>query len=460
MNREETETVYELKNEIESNKSCFKRNAAYFEGSQRLAAMGLAVPKDLQQLQTVVNWCGTYLGAINGRQKIEDFRLAGEAGAVDRLRDWWQANNLDEESDLAHLEALVQGRCYITVGYDEDDPATPVFTVESPESMYARINPRTRKVESALKIYERNENSEPKSIALYFPNETVYAEYGGSPNGWRETDRVQHNLGVVPVVPMVNRTRINDRDGTTEMRDVMGLTDAACRTLTNLQGAQELMALPQRYVLGATEDILQDANGEAIPSWQAYIANILTIPSDPDSGDVSVGQFSAADLRNFTEVIRTYETLVCSVTGLPTHYLGLSTENPASADAIRSSEGRLVKIVERKNSAFESAWEQAMRIGIMLVDGELDARFRRLETVWRNPATPTMSEKADAVRKLAGTNEPLIDRQSALEMMGMSPEEVQKIMDRMGNDPLNNLLSMVGENGSGGVQQSSKEDIG
>src|SRR5690606_37209230 len=143
-----------------------------------------------------------------------------------------------EESDLAHLEALVQGRCYIVVGYDPDDPETPTITVESPTNTYAEIDRRTRKVTSAVQAYSPDEGGQPTEAVLHFPNYWVEVARDRR-GGWVEVDRVLHQLGVVPVVPMVNRNRITDVYGRTEMAHVMGLTDSACRTLTNLQGAQE-----------------------------------------------------------------------------------------------------------------------------------------------------------------------------------------------------------------------------
>jgi hypothetical protein len=83
---------------------------------------------------------------------------------------------------------------------------------------------------------------------------------------------------------------------------------------------------------------------------------------------------------------------------LPPHFLGLATINPPSADAIRSSEARLVKRAERKQRAFGGSYEKAMRIARMLV-GDDDPKWLRLETVWRDASTPTVAESADAATK-------------------------------------------------------------
>jgi hypothetical protein len=421
---------------------------AYYEGEVRLAAVGLSLPPEMRQLTTVVNWCRMYVDSLEERLDVEGFRIAGNPGLDDRLWGWWQANNLDDESSLGHTESLVTGRSFIVVGFNEEDPGTPLITVESPQCLTVDIDSRTRKVSAALRLYEPSDTGDPQAATLYLPDVTRYFVKGNT--GWvpdPDIDDVEHGLGEVPVVPLVNRARLADRDGRSEMRDVMGLTDAACRTLTNLQGAQELLAVPQRYVLGATREDFVDQDGNRIPAWQAYIGRIMALGNE----DAKVGQFTAADLRNFTEVLNQYARMVSGITGLPPHYLGFSSENPASADAIRSSEARLVKKAERRARSFSGAWETAMRLGIQLIDGVDTAA--RLETVWRDPSTPTFAAKADAVTKLFAAG--LIPKEAAWDALGYTAEQQRQYASIMSDDPFDKLMRSVGvTNGTPGLPGS------
>lgn len=411
---------------------------AYYDGEVRLASVGLSIPPEMRQLTTVINWPGMYVDALEERLDIEGFRAAGLPGLDDRLWEWWQANNLDDESSLGHIEAMVTGRSFIVVGFNEEDPETPLITVESPSGMTAEVDKRTRKVTAALRLYRPDDRGQPSAAALYLPDVTRYFVKGHT--GWLpdpDLEDVEHGLGEVPVVPLVNRARLSDRDGRSEMKSVMGLTDAACRSLTNLQGAQELLAVPQRYILGATgNEMVDDETGEPIPSWQAYIARIWTTEND----QAKMGQFAAADLRNFTDVINQYARAVSGLTGLPPHYLGFTSDNPASADAIRSSEARLVKKAERRARAFSGPWEQAMRLAIRLVDGQESAT--RLETVWRDPSTPTFAAKADATVKLVTAG--IISRRAAWGILGFSEEQQRHMAADFEDDPFDRLMASVG----------------
>ncbi|MFC7330811.1 phage portal protein [Marinactinospora rubrisoli] len=427
------DTLNALLEKIDTQAPKLERLDRYYRGGQRLAAIGLALPPEMERLQTVINWPALAVDSLEERLDVEGFQLGGDTSADERLWDWWQANDLDEESSLAHLDALVLGRSYVTVSTGEaaDDP--PVITVESARTMAVNIDPATRRIAAAARVWERDETDQPSGAVLYLPGRNVYWR---RLNGrWVVQSDDRFALDEVAVVPLVNRARLAHRHGVTEMRDVMALTDAACRSLTNLQAAQEMLAVPQRYVLGATQTDFQDPDGNPVPVWEAYIGRFLALGNQ----DARIGQLQGADLRNFTEVINHYARLVASVTGLPPHFLGLSTDNPASADAIRSSEARLVKRAERRARAFGEAWERVMRLALRVV-GDDDAAARRMETVWRDPSTPTYAARADAVVKLYQAG--LLPQEAAWEQMGWSPEYRRHLRSLSDTDPAVRFLEL------------------
>lgn len=420
-----------------------ERLDAYYDGAVRLEAMGLALPPEMRKLTTVVNWPRLVVDSLEERLDIEGFRLGGATTADEELWGWWQANNLDEGSGLGHLEALVQGRAYIVVGAPEAEGDAPVITVESARSMYAEVDPRTRRVTAALRLYDVRDE-QPRAATLYLPERTAHLRLGDGgqwvPNPDVPAD--EHGLGVVPVVPMVNRGRLHDRAGRSEMTDVIPITDAACRSLTNLQGAQELLSMPQNIFFGVTKDDFVDQNGKQLPTWEAYLGRMKALANT----DAKAVQLPGADLRNFTEVINHYARIVGALSGLPPHFLGFSSDNPASADAIRSSEARLVKRAERRTRMFGEAWEAALRIA-MRVAGRDAEGADRMETVWRDPSTPTNAAQADAVTKLYTAG--LLPQEAAWEQLGFSPEYRRHLRGLGADDPAMRYLEVLQSAGEG-----------
>ncbi|GAB3209791.1 phage portal protein [Marinactinospora endophytica] len=427
------EAMQALLGKVDAQAPRLQRLDRYYEGGQRLEAVGLALPPEMDRLQTVINWPALAVDSLEERLDVEGFRLGGEASADERLWDWWQANELDEESSLAHLDALVYGRSYVTVSMGESADDPPVITVESARTMAVDIDPATRRIRAAVRVFARDDTGQPSGVVWSEPGRNVRYERSGA--SWRAVETDTFALDEVAVVCLPNRARLGQRDGVTEMRDVIGLTDAACRSLTNLQAAQEMLAVPQRYVLGASQEDFQDQRGEPVPVWEAYIGRFLAL----GNADAKIGQLQGADLRNFTEVINHYARLVASVTGLPPHFLGFSSDNPASADAIRSSEARLVKRAERRARAFGEGWERVMRLALRVV-GDDDTAARRLETVWRDPSTPTYAAKADAVTKLYQVG--LLPQEAAWEQMGFSPEYRRRLRALSDSDPAVRFLEL------------------
>lgn len=395
---------------------------AYSNGEQLIRDLGISIPPQLKGLHTVIGWPRIGVEALEQRLDLEAFRWAdGEDSA--ELEEIAEANDLYDESSLAHLDALTYGREYVTVGTADDAGTPPLITFESPLDMTMFWDARLRMATSALR--ESVEDG-VRVATLYSPFETVHAaEVDG---GWQVMERDQHNMGVVPVLRMANRQRTADRIGKSEITpEVMSITDAACRRLMGIEVAAEFYGAPQRYILGASESAFQDAEGNTKSAWETYIGRVLALERDEDGQVPTVGQFTAHDPSGQTKIIDLYARIMATQLGLPPHMLGYTSDNPASADAIRSSEGMLVKKAERRIRRFGATHRDAMRLALWVRDGEPPDRSRRIEAVWRNPSTPTIAAQTDAAVKMVQAGLLPADSEVALEMAGLSEDQRQRV---------------------------------
>ena len=218
---------------------------AYYEGEQRVEQLGLAIPPELRRFLTIVAWPGVYVDALAERVTLEGFELPDATEADEDLWRIWQANSLDRESRLAHLDALKYGQAFIVIGAgdadtpdapsaaggDEDRPrdaATPLITVESSSEMAVERSPRTRQPIAAAKFYVEDAVSQ---ATLYLPTATVWLERSNA--AWVEVDRDEHGLGVVPVVPLTNREQLAHRDGL-DLRELRTTLDLDAGYLTRI----------------------------------------------------------------------------------------------------------------------------------------------------------------------------------------------------------------------------------
>jgi hypothetical protein len=391
----------------------------------------------------LINWSALVVDALEERLDVLGFRDPQSGNVDDTLQQVWQDNDLDEGSGEAHTCSMVARQSFIMVGPPPAGRDTPLVTVEYPDQVTVEIDPGTRQTVAALKVWRSDPTIGHADMAcLYVPGRVITFESGKKveevgDHGWSKQAEASQSSQLVPVVPMNNRQRRGI--GYSELNSMLPVVDAANQVATNMLAAIEHHALPRRWGINLSESDFKDSNGNALRAWQIATGAVWAIPRalDEDGRPVpsaenerpQVGQFTAAELSNFHNSIKQIATIAASLYGLPPHYLGYSSENPASADAIRSSEARLVKRAERHQRGKGGAWETAMRIALAMMDQD-PSKSNRLETVWRDASTPTKAAEADRAVKLVQAN--IIDTEQAQEDCGYTPGQRDRMRQRRG----------------------------
>lgn len=437
--------------EFEGSQSDFTESAEYYEAKARDLAVGIATPPELRKLLSQVGIPRLYINAITDRLSIEGFQIGDSAETDEELWSWFRANSLDTQAVLAHIEALVYGRAYVTVAAPNENaaddpmliPDVPRIMVESPLSLYAEIDPVTRNVLWAVRVVKDKEG-ETAGATLYLMDRTeVYISQEGE---LILSESITHGLGVVPVVPIIHRSGLSDAYGTSAITpEIRNITDAISRAMMNAQTAAELMATPQRIIFGSSVD---EITGGDMTGLELYTSSYLMV-EDPTAKAM---QLPAAELANYTTLMSFYLKLAASYTGLPPQYLAFTDSNPASADAIQHSENRLVRTCEMIAGEFGDAWERVMRVALIVMGQQLTIDHFRMEALFRNPATPTYAATADAVTKAYANGNGVIPLEQARIDLGYSSEQRKKMREWDAENPMNQLGSIYG---SGGVNEAN-----
>lgn len=397
----------------------------YYEGSQRLAHIGLAVPPELRKFETVLNWCRTVVDSVSDRMRMKAFYLPGEDRASEALRESWDYNNLDSESIAHHQEMLILGRGFVSVGANEEDPEFPLIQVENPRELAVDIDHRHRRLRAAVRVMpsENDAPGTPSNAVLYLPDSTMRLKR--HQGRWVVEDRDDHRLGRVPLVMFLNRRRVGQWTGVSEMVDAIPLVDAAARSLTNLQLAGETHSVPQKYVLGMSKGDFVDANGNPIPAWEAYFNAIWA----NQNKDAKVGQFAASDLSNFHNTVDHYASKLAGLYGLPARYVGITSVNPAAEGAIRAEEARLILNVEKKAALAGDGWGWVMGLVERFRTGEW-VSGSRIKTDWFDAGTPTYAQRADALTKMYNSGQGILSREGVWEELGWSEARMERERSR------------------------------
>lgn len=394
----------------------------YYEGNQPL----YFVAKILQEQENrfpalTINWCEKFVDWIDARSYVEGFRVGEDDVPDARLWEIWQRNDLDEEQSENNVASLVTGVSYAMVAPGDDGRA--LITIEAPELVTVEIDPRTRKVIAGLKVWKSDEQLATEDMAeLWLPGRLVtFAE--GEPDG--EQKQTSTDVGIFPFWNRRRRLR-----GRSELSALRPLVDAANQVATNMMAGAEHHAVPRKWALGVSENNFKDKDGNAIPAWKIATGAVWVNPIDEDNPEAKpeVGQFAATDLRNFHDTVSLIGRIGAGLCDMAPSEFGFGVaDNPASADGINAAKESGVRRVERILTARGGAYEKAMRHAAA-IEGMDPAPLQRMETVWRDPSTPTQQAKVQAA-SVAYTSG-LADLRQAREDAGYSDTQIKAMEAR------------------------------
>ena len=428
----------------------------YRDGQQRLRQMGLAVPPELRMFETVVNIPGMAVREPVMRQELRAFQRSGalrttrNPEGVDRdLQEAWDFNNMASQSMLAHMDARTYGRAFVSVSENPEGPdQPPVIMVEPPASFAILIDESRMRIQAALRCYTDRMNR-VRRATLYTPGRVTQLSRDNA-GDWTVEDVVTLKADLVPIVMLINRPWSNRFKGLTEMSDVIGMTDSIARMITNMQVAGETLALPHRWATGVDPKEFFDDEGNPTPVWESY----LTVLRATSSETAKFGSFATADLDNFNKAVNNMMAWCGAVLGLPTRDMGQQTVNPAAEGAIIADEIRLIKNVETMNRYDGDAWAWVMELWQFARTGEQPGR-NSIRALWHNPATPTYSQRADAIVKMMSGTVPVLSREGAWDELGWTEERKQREREYFAAQQADPLVALAADVMSGTTNAAS-----
>ncbi len=385
----------------------------YYEGRQPLAFLA---PEAKKALGSRFGRMASNIPRLAVTALAERLRVTGFTG-TDSPGVWadWIANDLDQQAGVLHREALALGESYAIVWAHPN--GSPRVTVESARQVTVLTDPGSRRLVAALKRWETSTSTE---AVLYEANQITRLRAdatGATTIGFRTIEKIPNPLGVVPVVRFRNGDRLL-ADGASEIDDLIPLVDGLNKSLADMMVTSEYVGRPRRWATGIEleED---ETTGEAVnPIPEGDRAMISENP------DAKFGQLSAADLAGYEASVRVLLGQIMAVSALPSHYVGVFTDNPASADALRASEASLTARAEARQATFGRSWEDVTRLIVAVREGTdpttVDVRVR-----WADAATRSVAQEADAIVKLFGAG--LLPASVALARLGYAEDEIEQI---------------------------------
>ncbi len=413
---------------------CGPRNRvrkAYYDAKVGLKSLGIAIPQELEGIDSVLGWPALAVDKLAARCKLQGYTSPSSSDFG--LSDIFAANDMTVGAAQAHLAAMQYSVsfAFVTAGDPSAGEPEVLITVSSALNATGLWNPRTRALDAGLSVLGRDQAGRISAANLYLPYKIVHVEK--QPSGKWRAHRVPTKHRVPRVVPIRYRPSLDRPFGRARInRPIMSLTDSAIRTYVRSEVAAEFFSSPQRYVLNATKEAFMKGDGTQQSQWESILGRIWTLsrdPEDPDSPEPQVGQFPSSSQQSHTDQLRSLAMFFSAETSLPATALGVLHDNPGSAEERLAAERELNLLADGAVEVFGVDWRKVGLHALMVRDGldEPTPEMLSLSTKWADPAMPSRAAVTDAVLKLVSGHIVPARSDVALEMLGLDPLTVERV---------------------------------
>lgn len=408
----------------------------YYDTQAAIRNIGLAVPETMVNVDVVLGWPEIVVDTLD--ERLDWLGWSSATGDVSGLMQVFRDNQLAHEFDKAKLDALVTGVGFLEVSAGDVDADEPPVIVSAVSSMDATFvwDERRNRVASGM-VRKSGDNGEV-FLTVYLPDRTIAAVWA---DGEERVSEHVHNRGRCGLIPIMNRKRAGQSRGKSEItKAIRYYTDHGVRTLLGMEYNREIYTTPQRWFSNTySEDFgFKDTDTAAeVAARGVKIAMnraVILEPNYDEDGnpgpEPKTGQYQSAPPTPYIEELKMMAQTCAAQAGVPVSSFGFHSENPPSADAIRALESRLVKRAERRQSLFNEPLRNDLAFVIeSILRGEpADRAFvASLDILWRDAATPTKAASVDAAGKLVSNGILDADSTVLLEMVGFTPEQVERV---------------------------------
>ena len=421
----------------------------YYTGHVTVKNLGVAIPPSFEGVNVVSGWPAKAVHAHAMRSIFDGFVFAGEEDA--RLKRLVERNRLRSLYQQAVASSLVYGVSFITVmAGKEGQPPVKVrlFDANQACALWDSYNDR---IKCGIVLAGQATDGTPTRYVAHFSDAVL--TFDRKPSGWECA--IEPNPMGRPLMEAI----VNDPDperpfGHSMLTpELLGIVDKAMRDVLRMEVGAEFFTAPQRYVLGASEDLFSapadesddvkyyDMDGNEVdkpaePSsdmakLKAYYGAVWAITRDESDDVPTVGEFSAPGASNFISVFENDAQRFSGATNVPLAQLGVLSNNYTSSDALGAANDPLILEVETMNRRNAEAMEEIARMVMCVNEGKtpdkMGERLYQVQCYLRDPSKSTFAANADGWTKIGQIDNSLIGTDVMYEGFGFSQPTIDRI---------------------------------
>lgn len=376
-----------LRSKLRKKRSRVLLRYKYYDMKKEVPDFGISTPPTLRGLTMTLGWCGKAVDCLNDRLVLEGFRDdTFDFGGI------YAQNNPDILFRSAIQAALI-GSCSFLYIYAGNDGFPRIESIDGSNATGV-IDQSTGLLAEGYAVLERNTSQEPTLEAYFLPGETRYYQGG-------EVVRVYKHDALYPLlVPVIyHADGVRPFGHSRITRACMDIMCSAVRTVKRSEISAEFYSFPQKWVTGLEE------GAEKFDKWQATMSSLITFTKDGDGDRPTVGQFQQGAMTPHMDQLKMFASLFAGETGLTLDDLGFPSDNPSSADAIRSQHETLRLTARRAQADFGVGFINAGYLAACIRDeyGYLRQQVYLTKPKWGpifEPDATQLSGIGDAVVKI------------------------------------------------------------
>ncbi|MCH9274991.1 phage portal protein [Bifidobacterium amazonense] len=387
----------------------------YYDAHERLKDFGISMPDKIKSNMVMppVGWPAKTVRTLADLSAFEGFAVDGGENSTlkDDVDALFDMNSLDTIVPQTIVSAYKHSCAFLTVSVAED--GSPRIIPRSAEWSAAVWDTPRNRIKAALAITDADENGNITGFGVWLPDK-VY-ECSLAAGRWVADVKIT-NWGRPTVVAFCYDPQLDRPFGRSRItRPLMSLTDIAFRTLVRMEGNAEFYSSPKVWFLGLGPEALKT------DTWSSLISAINAVSRDEDDEIPTMQQVQQASMQPHSDMLRTIAMLVASETSLPVNDLGITMDNPASAESMAAAERKLSREADRQNRLFSRALKDAAGMALNLSADDLT----RITPVWAPTREVSDAARADYYSKIAGVNSDFADSDIGLMKAGLTYGEIR-----------------------------------
>ena len=397
-----------LKNKLERKRERVRTRYEYYEMKNIVYDFGISTPPDLRHWMGTLGWCARAVDSLADRLVFREF-----ADDTYNMNEIFNQNNKDIMVDSAILGSLISSCDFIYITADAD--GFPRMKVIDGYHATGELDPVTNMLTEGYAILEWDTYDKPLLEAYLVAGYTYIIQNG------KTVDVIPNNAPHPLLVPIINRPDAARPFGHSRIsRACMSIVSSAVRTAKRSEIASEFFSFPQRYILG------MDESAERLDKWKITMSSLLRVDKDQDGGHPVVGQFQQQSMTPHTDQLRMFAGLFAGETGLTLDDLGFPSQNPSSAEAIKSSHETLRLITRKAQRDFGVGLKNAGYLAACVRDKypykrELVASVTAKWEPIFEPDNSALSVIGDGVIKINQAIDGYFDKESLRDLTGVEP---------------------------------------